>query len=60
MEADVWSFVDVFPAQYFVSVYVAVLLGLLRFTFVLEVEEALVDVHLGVGQVVVTTRVEVE
>ncbi len=37
-----------------------VLLDLSRFTFWLEVDEALVNVHFGVEQVVVITRVEVE
>lgn len=59
MEAEVWSLVDVIPAQYVVTVFVVVFLDSSRFDFLPMVED-LLDVHMGVGRVVVIVRVAVE
>ena len=71
MEADVSRYVDVFPAQYVVTVFVAVEVCLSRFALLLEVDESLVEDdafklgtdeglgHFGAAQVVVLTQVEV-
>lgn len=57
-EAEFWTLVDVWPAQYDVTVAVLVFLDAPRFAF-LPGLEGFPDVHFGVGPVVVVVRVTV-